>query len=73
MLGPWYDLVWTCIAGLGLVLLVYSLFIWGRVKSESMGKSVLWLLVILLLPIVGPLAFIASVKVPSRRTAGRGD
>lgn len=59
MLGPWYDVVWMIAATGVLVLTGFALRAWWKKKFSSSLVGIFWFLVILLVPVVGPLLFLA--------------
>ncbi|WP_278235636.1 hypothetical protein [Isoptericola sp. AK164] len=58
MLGPWYDVVWSVLALTALVLFVTSVVLWARTVFATAPRQLLWLAVIVLLPVLGPVAFL---------------
>ncbi len=67
--GLWYDVAWTVGAVAALVLLIAALGRWGRLKPAGLYGLVQFAL-ILLLPIVGPAAYLwgtsSAVGKPAR-------
>jgi hypothetical protein len=55
-----YDLIWSAGALVAVALTLAALVVWFRTRWERTGEAVLTLLVIVLLPILGPAAFLAS-------------
>lgn len=59
LLPAWYDVVWSATMAVIFVLLVVSLISIARTdKSLSSFQSLVWTLVAILVPIVGPLAWL---------------
>lgn len=65
-----YDLVWTVVALGHVALLAVALVIWFRARRER-GVGVVDLLVILLLPVIGPAAYLLGHLLADRRRARR--
>jgi hypothetical protein len=59
-LGPQYDLIWSAGALVAVALTLAALVVWFRTRWEQAWEAVLTLLVILLVPVLGPAAFLAS-------------
>jgi hypothetical protein len=55
-----YDLIWSAGALVAVALTLAALVVWFRTRWERTGEAVLTLLVIVLVPILGPAAFLAS-------------
>lgn len=55
-----YDLIWSVGTLVGLALTFAALIVWFRTRWERTSEAVLMLLVILVVPILGPAAFLAS-------------
>jgi hypothetical protein len=55
-----YDVIWSAGALVGLALTFAALVVWFRARWERTSEAVLTLLVILVVPVLGPLAFLAS-------------
>jgi hypothetical protein len=55
-----YDLIWSVAALLVLALTFAALFVWFRTHWDRSWDALLALLVIVVLPVVGPAAFLAS-------------
>lgn len=66
-----YDVLWSLFVLVQVVLVVAALLRW-RHKRESAASAVGWLLVILLVPLLGPLGYLLTVPREPRRTTGRG-
>ena len=64
-----YDIVWSVIALAALVLLVVALVSLGRDKSLTPGQTLGWILVALLLPVVGPAAWLIAGRRPAPKPA----
>lgn len=60
-----YDVVWTIVAVLGLVLLAAAMVAWARSTDRSI-VSLAWFFVLLALPIIGPIGYLLE----SRRRRG---
>lgn len=60
LLGPWYDVAWFAVALLAVVLLVTALRAWRHSDTGSATATTLWLVLIIVVPIVGPAIFLAS-------------
>lgn len=59
LLPAWYDLVWSATAVVMIALLVVALISLARsAKSLSTSQALIWTLVAILVPIVGPLAWL---------------
>ena len=61
ILGPWYDVAWSALALAQVALLVGALARWSRMRA-SRGGGLLDLLMIVLLPIVGPAAYLVGTR-----------
>jgi NhaP-type Na+/H+ or K+/H+ antiporter len=59
-LGPMYDLIWSACALVAVGLTLAALVVWFRTRWEQAWEAVLTLLVIVLVPVIGPAAFLAS-------------
>jgi hypothetical protein len=59
-LGPMYDLIWSAGALVAVGLTLAALVVWFRTGWEQAWEAVLTLLVIILVPVLGPAAFLAS-------------
>jgi NhaP-type Na+/H+ or K+/H+ antiporter len=59
-LGPMYDLIWSACALVAVGLTLAALVVWFRTRWEQAWEAVLTLLVIVLVPILGSAAFLAS-------------
>jgi len=59
-LGPMYDLIWSACALVAVGLTLAALVVWFRTGWEQAWEAVLTLLVIILVPVLGPAAFLAS-------------
>lgn len=59
-LGPQYDLIWSAGASVAVALILAALVVWFRTRWEQAWEAALTLLVILVVPILGPAAFLAS-------------
>ena len=55
-----YDLIWSVTAAAGLALLIWALIRWARTQFTSGTVALLWLALILMLPVLGPAAFLLS-------------
>lgn len=55
-----YDLIWSVGTLVVLALTFAALVVWFRTRWERTGRAILALLVIVVLPVVGPAAFLAS-------------
>lgn len=69
MLGTWYDVSWMVLAAAALVLLLVALVRWGRDTTTAGLLTVVWLLVVLMVPLIGPAAYLLSR--PMRRHDGQ--
>jgi hypothetical protein len=58
LLPATYDVVWTVVLLSGLVLLAVTLRLWFRDGSSARDGAVLELLAIVLVPVLGPLAYL---------------
>jgi len=55
-----YDLIWS-IGALGVLAVTFAaLFVWFRARWERSWEAGLTLLAIVVVPVLGPLAFLAS-------------
>ncbi len=61
-----YDVVWSVVALCALALALVALVRWWR-RRESAAAMLLWFAVILLLPVAGPLAYLAHTSAPGGR------
>jgi hypothetical protein len=59
-LGPQYDLIWSAGALVAVALTFAALVVWFRTRWDRASEAALTLLVILLVPVLGPAAFLAS-------------
>lgn len=59
-LGPTYDLIWSACALVAVGLTLAALVVWFRTRWEQAWEAVLSLLVIVVVPVIGPAAFLAS-------------
>lgn len=57
LLPATYDLLWTLAVVCALPLLVVALLRW---RTTALRRPLLWLLVMLLLPVLGPVVFLLS-------------
>ena len=55
-----YDLIWSAGALVAVALTLAALVVWFRTGWEQAWEAVLTLLVIILVPVLGPAAFLAS-------------
>ncbi|MEV0949820.1 hypothetical protein [Promicromonospora sp. NPDC050249] len=55
-----YDLIWSAGALVAVALTLAALVVWFRTRWEQTWEAVLTLLVIVLVPLLGPAAFLAS-------------
>lgn len=55
-----YDLIWSVVALAALALTFAALFVWFRTRWDRFWEAGLTLLVIVVVPVLGPLAFLAS-------------
>jgi hypothetical protein len=55
-----YDLIWSAGALVAVALTLAAFVVWFRTGWEQAWEAVLTLLVIVLVPILGPAAFLAS-------------
>ncbi len=60
ILPAWYDLAWTAGAAVAVALLAWGLIAWGRTRFDSTASRALWFALICVVPVLGPLAFLAS-------------
>ena len=60
MLGPWYDVSWMIVAVAALVRLLVALLRWGPDTTSAGLLPAVWLLVVLLVPPIGPAAYLLS-------------
>jgi len=67
-----YDIAWSVIAALGVALLVVALVSLARAaKHLTPTQSLLWTLIALVIPVVGPLAwlFVGRPSAAARRVS----
>lgn len=66
-----YDLLTTAVVVIEVIVVLVALGLWFKSKDRSL-KSMLWFLVILFVPIVGPLVFLGVhlAKRPSSSELG---
>jgi hypothetical protein len=55
-----YDLIWSAGALVAVALTLAALVVWFRTRWEQAWEAVLTLLVIVVVPVLGPAAFLAS-------------
>ena len=55
-----YDLIWSVLALVALALTFAALLVWFRTRWDRFWEAGLALLVIVVVPVLGPLAFLAS-------------
>lgn len=55
-----YDLIWSAGALVAVALTLAALVVWFRTRWEQTWEAVLTLLVIVVVPVLGPAAFLAS-------------
>lgn len=63
-----YDIAWSVAALVGVVLLVIALVSVGRDSSLTAGQRLVWVLLAIFLPVVGPVAWLLAGR---RATAAR--
>ncbi|MBV0893893.1 PLDc N-terminal domain-containing protein [Microbacterium sp. NC79] len=63
-----YDIAWSVAALVGVVLLVIALVSIGRDSSLTAGQRLVWVLLAIFLPVVGPVAWLVAGR---RATAAR--
>ena len=68
LVPAWYDLVWSGIAFALLALTVCAFVSFFRTPLDSRLQALGWALFILLVPVVGPVAWFALGR-PAARTA----
>lgn len=56
-----YDIVWTVVVVVGVVLLAAAMVAWGRSTDRSI-VSLVWFFVMLAFPIVGPIGYLLEVR-----------
>ena len=56
-----YDIVWTVVVVIGVVLLAAAMVAWGRSTDRSI-VSLVWFFVLLALPIVGPIGYLLETR-----------
>lgn len=66
LLPPAYDVLWSVLALGHVALLAAALVIWFRARHER-GGGVVDLLVILILPVMGPAAYLLGHHLADRR------
>lgn len=55
-----YDLIWSVLVPAAVVLTFAALFVWFRARWDRPWEAGLALLAIIVVPILGPAAFLAS-------------
>ncbi len=70
-LPAWYDMAWTVVALAGLVLSLVALLAWWRSPRMVGGLAVVWAVVILALPVIGPVFYLTVGR--GRRQVGSAD
>lgn len=59
LIPAWYDIVWSVTAVVVVVLLVVALVSLARAaRTLSAGQSLVWTLVAIFVPVLGPLAWL---------------
>ena len=66
-----YDVLWSVVALVQVVLLATALTVWFRARHDR-GGGLLDVLVILLVPVLGPAAYLAGRHLARRGAAGGG-
>ena len=70
LIPAWYDIVWSAAVVAVLVLLVISLISLARTaRSLSPSQSLVWTLVAIFVPVLGPLAWLFIGKRSARDAA----
>jgi hypothetical protein len=67
MVPPLYDVIWSTFALASVVLLLAALVRWGRDRHAVGGLGVLWLLILLFVPVVGPAAYLVTRTSPAKQ------
>lgn len=68
LLPSGYDVVWSAVAVAALTALVVALFSIGRDASLSPGQRLVWVLIALFVPIIGPAAwFLARPRTATQK------
>lgn len=63
-----YDIAWTIATFVSVVVLAIALTVWSRARRDG-GGSVVDVLVIVLVPIIGPVAYLIDRSQLGRRRA----
>ncbi|WP_407342154.1 hypothetical protein [Pengzhenrongella phosphoraccumulans] len=64
-----YDVVWAIVALISVVVLILALTAWSRARRGG-GGSVVEVLMIVLIPIIGPAAYLIGHSKLGRRASG---
>lgn len=67
-----YDIVWSILALASLVLLAVAGVRWARTSFDSAAVQLVWAAVILLVPVLGPIAFLVLSPVAARQDVADG-
>ncbi|NLF05750.1 MAG: hypothetical protein GX593_12225 [Actinomycetales bacterium] len=71
LVPPSYDIAFSVVALLGLALFVLAIVRWWRLDLSGTFVGLLWFLVILLVPVLGPLVFLATLRLAPSLGEGR--
>lgn len=70
LLPAWYDVVWSAAAAVGLALLLAAIISIARhARPLSWGAFALWILVVLVAPVLGPLLWFVVGRASARSAA----
>ncbi|NHT19263.1 PLDc N-terminal domain-containing protein [Cellulomonas sp. IC4_254] len=72
MIPAGYDVLWTAVVLLLLGLTVAALLVWAR-RRESASSALAHLVLILVVPVLGPAAYLAGAVLDRRSARGRAD
>ena len=68
LLPAWYDVVWSIVALTSVGLFVAALTAWSKARHDR-GGGVLDLVVLVMLPVIGPAAYLTGRWLARRRSA----
>ncbi|MFV0634168.1 PLDc N-terminal domain-containing protein [Demequina sp.] len=62
-----YDVLWVVLTLAALGMLIAGIVRWARVRADSQSVQLGWFLVMLVVPVIGPAAFLAASRTWDRR------